>query len=102
MEAAFGEMIANGETDRLKKSYFRYKTLITAVSFGLFSCAGILIVPFVRLYTKGVTDADYIQPAFSFVLMLAEAVNCIVLPCSSLPVAATASSRPDGVLTVRR
>lgn len=88
MEAAFGEMIANGETDRLKKSYFRYKTLITAVSFGLFSCAGILIVPFVRLYTKGVTDADYIQPAFSFVLMLAEAVNCIVLPCSNLPVAA--------------
>lgn len=88
MEAAFGEMIANGETDKLKRSYLRYKTLITAVSFGLFGCAGILIVPFVRLYTKGVTDANYIQTAFSFVLMLAEAVNCMALPCSSLPVAA--------------
>lgn len=88
MEAVLGEKIANGETDGLKKSYIKYKTLITAVSFGLFSCAGILIVSFVRLYTKGVTDADYIQPAFSFVLMLAETVNCIVLPCSSLPVAA--------------
>ena len=57
-----------------------------------------LIVPFVRLYTKGITDADYIQTAFSFILMLAEAVNCIVLPCSCLPVASN-MLRPVGELT---
>ncbi len=48
----------------------------------------ILIVPFIRLYTKGITDVNYIQPAFAWVFLLAEAVNCLVLPCSSLPVAA--------------
>lgn len=87
MEAAFGEMIAKGQKARLRNAYLRYKTMITTASFVLFCCTGILIVPFVRLYTKGITDADYIQTAFSFILMLAEAVNCIVLPCSCLPVA---------------
>ena len=45
-------------------------------------------MPFVRLYTQGVTDADYIQPLFAIVLIAAEAINCLVLPCASLPIAA--------------
>ncbi len=44
----------------------KYKTLLSAGTLVLFSCAGILIVPFIRLYTKGITDADYIQPLPGF------------------------------------
>lgn len=88
MEAAFGEMIAKGETEMLRRSYVRYKVLLSAASVILFGCTGILILPFVRLYTAGITDADYIQPVFAVILLMAEAVNCIMLPCSSLPVAA--------------
>lgn len=88
MEAAFGEMIANGQLEKLQGSYGRYKTLISGASGVLFSCTGILIIPFVQLYTKGVTDANYIQPLFALILLMAEAANCIVLPYSSLPIAA--------------
>lgn len=88
MEAAFGELIAKGELSELRRLYHRYKALLTAVSFVLFACAGILIVPFVRLYTQGITDADYIRPLFSAILLIAEAINCLVLPCSSFAVAA--------------
>ena len=88
MEAAFGEMIAKGKRGELQCAYKRYKTLLVSVSGVLFTCTGILIVPFVRLYTRGVTDADYIQPSFALILMLAEAINCMMLPCTSLPVAA--------------
>lgn len=88
MEAAFGEMIANGQLEKLQGSYKRYKTLISSASGVLFSCTGILIISFVRLYTNGITDADYIQPLFALILMISEAANCIVLPCSSLPIAA--------------
>ena len=88
MEAVFGEWIAKGDIPALQLSYRKYKTLISAASLVLFSCAGILIVPFIMLYTKEITDADYIQPAFALVFLVAEAVNCLVLPCSSLPVAA--------------
>ena len=88
MEAKFGELIAKGRLDRLRQAFWRYQTLIVSAAVALFSCTGILIVPFVRLYTGGITDADYIQPAFALILLMAEAVNCMMLPCSGLPVAA--------------
>ncbi len=88
MEAAFGETIAKNERGELRRLYRRYKVLISAVTVTLFCCTGTLIVPFVQLYTAGITDADYVQPLFAVVLLLAEAVNCLMLPCTSLPVAA--------------
>lgn len=88
MEAAFGALIAKGQIEALRKAYYRYKVLLTAVTTALFCCTGILIVPFVRLYTTGITDADYIQPVFAVILLTAEAVNCLILPCASLPIAA--------------
>lgn len=88
MEAAFGELIAMRQEQELRRQFKRYSTLLSVVSFVLFSSTGILILPFVRLYTSGITDADYIRPAFALLLTLAEAINCIALPFSSLPVAA--------------
>lgn len=88
MEAEFGRCIAQGQYDQLKQAYRRFKTLLVSISMLLFCCTGILIVPFVKLYTAGITDADYIQPIFSMILLMAEAVNCMVLPCSCMAVAA--------------
>ena len=88
MEAVFGNLIAKGKTVELQKTYRKYQSLMTVTTLVLFNCTGILIVSFVRLYTRGVTDADYIQPAFAFVFLLAEAVNCLALSSSTLPVAA--------------
>ena len=88
MEAAFGELIAKKQQNRLVRSYKKYTGLITAVTVVLFSCTGILILDFVRLYTKGVNDADYFQPAFAMILLAAESVNCLSLTSSSMPIAA--------------
>lgn len=88
MEARFGELIATGRVENLRSSHGRYRRLLSAASFVLFSCAGILIVPFVRIYTAGVSDANYIQPAFAFVLLMAETFNCISFTYPQLAVAA--------------
>ena len=88
MEAVFGDMIAKNEKQSLQTSYKYYEMLISCATVVLFGTAGILILPFVKLYTEGVTDAQYIQPAFAFILLMAEAINCLFLPCSTLPVAA--------------
>lgn len=88
MEAAFGEMIANKEQQSLRIAYRRYKCILTLVALMLFGCAGVLIIPFVRLYVRGVTDADYIQPLFAILLLLVEFMNCLSLPCSTLPISA--------------
>jgi len=88
MEAVFGNLIAKGENDKLNRIYEKYKLILTALSFVFFSTAAILVVPFVKIYTSGVTDADYIQPVFGLLLVISEALNCLILPCFNLTIAA--------------
>jgi O-antigen/teichoic acid export membrane protein len=88
MEALLGEMAAKGEQDNLRKAYCSYKLILTTLTLMLFGTAAILIVPFVRLYTYGTTDADYIRPAFALIMVVAEALNCLTLPCFNLTIAA--------------
>lgn len=88
MEARFGELIAKGASVSLQHVFKQYQILLSSVTVTLFGCTGILVLSFVRLYTRGITDAEYIQPAFAMVLLLAEAINCLTLPSTSLPVAA--------------
>lgn len=88
MEALLGEMAAKGEQETLRKTYRSYKLILTALTLMLFGTAAILIVPFVRLYTYGTTDANYIRPVFALILVVAEALNCLILPCFNLTIAA--------------
>ena len=46
----------------------------------VFSVTAILIVPFVAVYTNGITDADYIVPVFGIMLTAAWGMYCIRLP----------------------
>ena len=59
----------------------------TGVVF-LFGCTSMLIVPFINIYTLGITDADYIQPLFATTLVLANAARCLRLPYNMLILAA--------------
>lgn len=88
MEALLGEMAAKGEQESLRKTYRSYKLILTALTLMLFGTAAILIVPFVKLYTDGTTDANYVQPLFALILVVAEALNCLMLPCFNLTIAA--------------
>lgn len=88
MEAMFGDMIAKNETQELQKAYRRYKLTLTLLTVTLFGTAMILILPFIRIYTAGTTDADYSQPVFAGILLLSDALYCLTLPCYNLPIAA--------------
>lgn len=88
MEAAMGERIAKKQHDALYRAYRKYSMMLTLVAMVLFGCTGVLIVPFVRLYMAGITDANYIQPVFALLLLLAEAMNCLALPYTTLPISA--------------
>lgn len=88
MEAAFGSMLAEKDHFAFVNAYRYYKFILTFVSLVLFGCTGVLIVPFIKLYMAGVTDANYIQPLFALVLVLAEAMNALSLPCSTIPTSA--------------
>ena len=39
-----------------------------------------LLLPFVNLYTTGVTDIDYMVPSYAFLALTAEMIYCIRAP----------------------
>ena len=88
IEPAFGNMIAKGEKDILKKRISMCSTLTIQVSVALFSTAAIVISPFVQIYTKGITDVNYLRPSFGLLMLIAEAFYCIRLPYQSTVYAA--------------
>lgn len=88
MEAILGDMFAHGEQQALTKRYRKYQFITGMATLILMGVTGVMIVPFVSLYTRGVTDANYIQPLFALILTIAEAIDCLALPCSTIPVSA--------------
>lgn len=88
VEAALGNMIAKKEYENLNKKFNLYEfASFTLVTF-LFTCTGILTVPFMKVYMHGVTDANYIRPLFGFILVLANAMYSIRIPYHSVVYAA--------------
>ena len=74
VEAALGDMIAKKEYENLNRKFNLYEFVSFNLVTVLFTCAGLLIVPFMNVYMKGVTDADYIRPLFGYILVLANAM----------------------------
>jgi O-antigen/teichoic acid export membrane protein len=62
LSAIFGDLLVRNELGILQKAYKQYEYLYyTLLTWG-YSCAAILIMPFIRVYTADFTDADYIRP----------------------------------------
>lgn len=76
----FGNMYAKKEIVELKKAFalleFGTHFFVTVI----FSCAIVLIIPFVRVYILPVVDLNYLQPEFACVFVLASMFFCLRTP----------------------
>ena len=88
IQAMFGNMYAKKEIDLLSDTFTTVTWIMNFSVTTLFTIAGIMLVPFVSVYTHGVTDANYIQPIFAVIITLAYAMYCIRLPYNMLVFAA--------------
>ncbi len=88
VDAAFGDMIAKNEKEQLNKSFKIYELFYYSIITIVYICTFSLIIPFIEVYTNGVTDANYIRPIFAYLLVASELVWCIRLPYSSITLAA--------------
>lgn len=88
VDASFGDMIAKEEKEHLKKSFKVYEIFYFTIIAVVYICTLILIVPFVSVYTNGISDANYIRPLFGILLVLGEFAWAIRLPYSSITLAA--------------
>lgn len=80
LEAMWGNMLAKGEGVALKESFVFTEWLLHTIVTAIFTACALLIVPFVVVYTKGISDADYNQPLFGILLVLAFAMQCYRIP----------------------
>lgn len=80
MEAAFGNMWVKHEMVTLNKVFKAYEHLLFSFTVVVFSCVGMLILPFVSEYTRGITDVVYYRVDFAVLITIAEAAFCIRQP----------------------
>ena len=80
LESLFGNMIAKNEKEQLAKTFNSIEWIVHFGVTVIFTIAAISIVPFVTVYTRGITDADYIAPLFSIILVTAYGVQCLRVP----------------------
>lgn len=82
--AAFGNMMAKGQDDVIQLNMDIFEYVGITLSTVIYTIAGIMMLPFVKLYTHDVTDADYIRPWFSLVMVLGMAFFCFRIPYQSI------------------
>lgn len=70
LSASFGDMIARKETERFQAAYSQYEYLFYILLGWAYTCAAILIIPFVTVYVGNYTDANYIRPLVGYLFAL--------------------------------
>ncbi len=80
LESLFGNMIAKGEKEKLLTTFSMVEWITHTGVTIIFTIAAITIVPFIKVYTAGITDADYIAPVFGILLVMAYGVDCLRVP----------------------
>lgn len=83
-----GELWAKQELEELNKTFSWTEWVIHTGTTFVFGLTAILIVPFVRVYTLGIHDANYIQPLFAALIVAANAGHCLRLPYNIIILAA--------------
>lgn len=88
MQSLIGNMLATKEYEKLSRVFTAYESVYHfAVTF-IFGCTAVLIVPFVQVYTNGITDANYNVPLFGVLISIANMAYCFRIPYNSIVLAA--------------
>ena len=80
MQAFLGNIFAKGDMALFREKFEQFEWRLHFVVSVVFSVTAVLIVPFVGVYTKGITDVNYILPAFGILLTVAWGMYCVRLP----------------------
>lgn len=84
VDATFGDMFAKKEYENANKKFTIYQFVYFNIISFLYNLCLLLIIPFVQVYTKGITDANYYRPVFGIIITLAEFVAAIKIPYATL------------------
>ena len=95
-KSLLGKKWISDNLEKFSDDYLMIEWIIHSVVTYAFGCAAILILPFVRVYTDGFNDANYVQPLFGLLLSIAFAINMLRTPNSMLIQAVGAYKETQG------
>lgn len=70
LSASFGDVIVRGDKNTLQRTYTQFEFTYYALITFVYACAFVLITPFVRIYTSGITDANYNVPLVGILMVI--------------------------------
>jgi len=82
--STLGNIAAKGEVKHLRKVFLLVEWGYFAACTVIFSVTAVMITPFIRIYTSGVVDVNYIRPFFGIMMATAAFGNCMKRPYQSL------------------
>lgn len=88
LPAGFGELIARGENEKLVKTVSEFEVVYYFILTIIYGVSMVMMLPFLSVYTAGVTDANYYSPILVFVIVLNGLLYNIKTPQSMLVVSA--------------
>lgn len=88
LSAIFGDMLVRNELTTLQKAYQQYEYLYYALVAWGYSVAAVMIMPFMKIYTAGFTDAEYMRPTVAAMFVAAGIITNIKNPQGMLVISA--------------
>ena len=88
MQSKMGNLLAKDNIQELEQFFSKTEFFLHSIISISFTATAILIVPFVKVYTNGINDANYEVPLFGFLITIAQMFYCLRLPYSQIVLAA--------------
>lgn len=74
--ASIGNLLVTERRELVNAVFDKYEFIQGGIITVVFSITAILIIPFMKVYSNGITDVNYIQPTFAYILIFAEFLYC--------------------------
>ena len=67
---SFGNLVAEGDYNKINRVFEVFQYVFFMLNTFLYMCAAYMILPFIRIYTNGITDAQYINQLLSISIIV--------------------------------
>lgn len=88
ISSSFGDLIARKEQERFQRAYIDFEGLYYLLIASVYAVTFVMIMPFVNIYTQGITDTNYNLPWIGFLMVLNGLMYNIKTPQGMLVIAA--------------
>ncbi|MBZ6527595.1 polysaccharide biosynthesis C-terminal domain-containing protein [Aerococcaceae bacterium DSM 111021] len=80
----FGNLLVKNDLVEVNNYFTRIEWIIHTLVTIIFAMTSVLINSFISLYTAGINDVNYINPIFSTILIISNAIFCLRVPYNAM------------------